>query len=212
VVAWVVKILLFGATGQTGRLLAERSVMAGHDVTAYARDPARMGFAHDRLQVVRGDVLDADAVQRAVEGHDAIMSALGTSARRPVLPEGIRHILDAMEKHRVRRIVVLSAAGAMGEPVGFLFPGLGLRFFRVVAPGVYREHREMLEEMQRRDLEWIAVRPVLLTNGSPKGHYRVATEGIPRWGFRIARADVADFMIQQLTKDEFVRKMPSIAY
>jgi len=45
-----------------------------------------------------------------------------------------------------------------------------------------------------------------------KGRYRIAIEGIPRWGFRISRADVADFMIRQLTTDEFVRKMPATAY
>ena len=69
----------------------------------------------------------------------------------------------------------------------------------------------MLETLQRRNLDWTAVRPVLLTDGPPTGRYRVVTEGIPRWGFRISRADVADFMIQQLTSDAFVRKMPAIA-
>jgi len=69
----------------------------------------------------------------------------------------------------------------------------------------------MLEELRTRALDWIAVRPVLLTNGPRTGRYRVASEGIPRGGYRISRADVADFMIHQLTSDEFVRKMPAIA-
>jgi putative NADH-flavin reductase len=208
------KILLFGATGRTGRLLAERAVWAGHDVTAYARDPARMPVAHERLRIVRGDVLDAASVHRAVAGTDAVLSALGSDARRPppVLSEGVPHILDGMERHRVRRIVVLAAAGALRERAGFFAGNVGLRLFRIVVPGVYMEQRAMLEELRRRELDWIAVRAMLLTNGPPTGRYRVAIEGIPRWGFRISRADVADFMIQQLTSDEFVRKMPSIAY
>ena len=56
------------------------------------------------------------------------------------------------------------------------------------------------------------MRAVILTNGPPKGRYRVVLEGIPRWGFLISRPDVSDFMIRQLTNDEFVRKMPAIAY
>ncbi len=207
------KIVLFGASGQTGRLLAERAVRIGHNVTAYARDPARMNLADDRLRVVRGDVFDAASVHRAIAGNDAVLSALGSDARRPppVLSEGVRHVLDGMEVHGVRRIVVLSAAGAMRERAGFFVGNVGLRVFRLFLSGVYREHRAMLEELRRRDLEWIAVRAALLTNGPPTGRYRVVTEGTPRWGFRISRADVADFMIQQLTSDEFVRNMPAIA-
>jgi len=124
----------------------------------------------------------------------------------------VRHILDAMERSRVRRIVALSAAGALGESAGFAIGNAGLRIFRMWLPEVYREHRNMLDELRRHELEWIAVRAVLLTNGAAKGRYRVAVEGIPRWGFRISRADVADFMIRQLTTDEFLRKMPATAY
>jgi len=206
-------IVIFGATGQTGRLLTERAIAAGHMVTAFARDPARMTVAHQPLRIVQGDVLDAASVDRAVAGQHAVLSALGTATRKspPVLPQGIRHLLDAMEKHGTRRIVVLSAAGALHEPAGSVFASLGLRLARAALPGVYTEHRGMLQELRTRDLDWIAVRPVLLTNGPRTGQYRVVTEGIPRGGYRVSRADVADFMIRQLTSDEFVRKMPAIA-
>lgn len=207
------KVVIFGATGQTGRLLTERAVFAGHEVTAFARDPARADLRGGSVRVVRGDVLDAASVEQAVAGQEAVLSALGTATRRspPVLPEGIRHILDAMEKHGVRRIIVVSAAGALHEPAGSLVGNLGLSLARAVIPGVYTEHRAMLEELRTRNLDWIAVRPVILTNGPWTGRYRVVFEGIPRGGYRLSRADVADFMIRQLTSDEFVRKMPAIA-
>ena len=197
------KVVLFGATGRTGRLLARQAVEEGREVTAFARDPARMGAVDARLHVVRGDVLDAPSVDRAVRGHEGVLCALGLTARRPppVLSRGIRHIFDAMEAHDVRRIVCISAAGALREDAGFSVGNVGLRLFRLLLPGVYREHGRMLEEFTRRDVDWIVVRAVLLTNGPRTGRYRVALEGIPRWGFRISRADVADFMIQQLVSD-----------
>src|SRR2546427_5112379 len=212
--ASLVNLVVFGATGETGRWIADRAVQAGHEVTAFVRDPGRLHVGHGRAKVVRGDVLDADSVDGAVAGQNAVLSALVSSARNPapVLSTGVRHILDAMERHHVRRIVALSAAGALGESAGFLFGNLGLRIFRMWLPEVYGAHRKMLEELQRRGVDWIAVRAVLLTNVPPKGRYRVAIEGIPRWGFRISRADVAEFMVRQLTRDEFVRKMPAIAY
>ncbi|HLB67067.1 MAG TPA: SDR family oxidoreductase [Thermoplasmata archaeon] len=205
--------MIFGATGRTGRLLTERAVFRGDVVTAFVRDPARLNLPSGSVRVVQGDVLDAASVDRAVAGQQAVLSALGTAPRGspPVLPEGIRHILDAMEKHGVRRIVVLSAAGALHEPTGSLLGSLGLTLARALIPGVYAEHRAMLEELRTRDLDWIAMRPVLLTNGPWTGRYRVVPEGIPRAGYRVSRADVADFMIRQLTSDEFVRMMPAIA-
>src|SRR5439155_20391826 len=118
----------------------------------------------------------------------------------------------ARERHQVRRIVAVSADGALGESAGFLFGNMRLRIFRMWLPAVYREHREMLEELKRRKLEWTAVSAVLLTNGPPKGRYRVAVDGIPRCGIRISRADVAEFMVRQLTSDEVVCKLPAIAY
>src|SRR5438309_1405081 len=207
-------VVVFGASGQTGRLLTERAVASGHMVTAFLRDPAHLNAPHDSVHVAPGDVLDSASVDRAVAGQQAVLVALGTAARRgspQVLPQGIRHILDAMERHGVRCIVVLSAAGALHEPAGSIVGSLGLILARAFLPGVYREHRAMLEELRTRNLDWIAVRPVILTNGPWTGRYRVVAEGIPRGGYRVSRADVADCMIRQLTSDEFVRKMRAIA-
>lgn len=208
------RAVVFGSTGRTGRHLAAQAIGEGHEVTAFARDPARIVLEHSRLRVVIGDVLDPLSVDRAVQGQEAVLSALGARARDPpsVLSQGIRHILDAMNRHGVARLICLSAAGALGERAGYLVGNLGLGFARLVVPGVYREHGRMLAEIQRRDVKWTVVRPVLLTDGPRTGRYRVAVEGIPRGGLRISRADVADFMIKQLTTDEYLHKMPAIGY
>jgi putative NADH-flavin reductase len=207
-------VVIFGANGQTGRLLTERAVADGHVVTAFVRDPVLLSRARDSVRFVQGDVLDPTAVDRAVAGQQAVLVALGTATLRgspQILPQGIRHILDAMERHGVRRIAVLSAAGALHERAGSLVGNVGLMLARAYLPRVYAEHRAMLEELRKRDLDWIAVRPVILTNGPYTGRYRIVVEGIPRGGYRVSRADLADFMIRQLTSDEFVRKMPAIA-
>jgi putative NADH-flavin reductase len=207
-------VVIFGANGQTGHLLMERAIADGHMVTAFVRNPAGLKVPRDSVRLVQGDVLDPTAVDRAVAGQQAVLVALGTATRREspsVLPQGIRHILDSMEKHGVRRIIVVSAAGALHEPAGSLIGTVGLMLARAYLPRVYAEHRAMLEELRKRNLDWNAVRPVILTNGPYTGRYRVVAEGIPQGGYRVSRADVADFMIRQLTSDEFVRKMPAIA-
>jgi putative NADH-flavin reductase len=207
-----VKVIIFGASGTTGRILVGRALEEGHEVTAFVRDPTRATFPRGGVRIAQGDVLDAVSVDRAIAGQEAVLSALGNDARRPppVLSQGIVHILDAMERHGAKRIVVLTAAGALRERAGFLGGTAGLRLARRMMSGLYEEHRKMLEELRRRDLDWVAVRAVILTNRPARGHYRVVLEGIPRWGAFISRADVAGFMLRQLTSNEFVRKMPAI--
>src|SRR5947199_10526975 len=102
-----------------------------------------MALGNGSVRVSQGNVLDSAAVDRAVAGQEAVLVALGTAARRgsQVLPQGIRHILDAMERHGVRRIVVLSAAGALREPAGSFIGSVGLAVAPVVFPGLFRGHR-----------------------------------------------------------------------
>src|SRR5438445_6823278 len=192
----ILKVVIFGATGQTGRLLAERAITHGHAVTVFARAAGSLSAPGGSVRVVRGDVLDAASVDHAVADQEAVLVALGTATRRgspQVLPQGIRHILDAMERHGVRRIVVLSAAGALRERAGSFIGTIGLAVARRFLPGVYREHRAMLEDLRTRNLDWIAVRPVILTNGPWTGRYLVVAEGIPRGGYPSARSEGAEF-------------------
>src|SRR5437879_13590835 len=123
-----VKVVIFGATGQTGRLLIERAGTNGHVVAAFVRHPTRVNIPDRSVRVVEGDVLDSAAVDRAVAGQEGVLVALGTATRGSpqVLPQGIRHILNAMEKHGMRGIIVISIASALHEPVGSIVGSLSL--------------------------------------------------------------------------------------
>src|SRR5688572_18093218 len=106
------KIVVFGASGQTGRLLVEQALAAGHEVTALVRDPSKLAVRHERLRVLQGDVQDAGAVAGAVAGQDAVLSALGPAGPAfTSMTLGARHILAAIEQHGVRRLVTLTGAG-----------------------------------------------------------------------------------------------------
>ena len=70
------KLLIFGATGGTGRLLVEQAIAQGHQVTAFVRNPSKLKFKHPALKIFAGNVMDASAVQLAVAGHNVVLSAL----------------------------------------------------------------------------------------------------------------------------------------
>lgn len=209
------KVLVIGATGGTGQELVRQALDRGYEVTAFVRDPAKLRIAHPQLRVVRGDVTDPSSVEDAVEGHDAVVSALGH--RRLFVPstvqtEGMRNILSAMERHGVRRLVAVTALG-LGDSVG----KLGLLSVLVVYPlilAVYFWDKGRQEQLiKESELDWIVVRPGVLTDGAKRGSYRHG-HGVGSYlGMsRIGRADLADFMLNQLTDDTYLRSAPGVEW
>ncbi|MBJ6109674.1 SDR family oxidoreductase [Hymenobacter sp. BT523] len=207
-------LLVFGATGGTGRQLVEQALTQGHTVTAFARNPAKLAVQHPRLRVVPGDVLDAAAVQAAVAGHDAVLSALGAPAghKAPVRSAGTRHILEAMAQAGVRRFVCLTTLG-MGDSR----PALPFAYKYLIVPLFLRSAfaDSEIQEAYIRDsgVEWTIARPATLTNGPHTGQYRhgfPATE--PGLKIKISRADVADFMLRQLREPIYLRQAASLSY
>ena len=207
-------LVIFGASGRTGRHLIEQALEQGHAVTAFARTPSKIKTNHTKLRIVQGNVLDPIAVEQAVEGHDVVLCALGRNRGEPTtaLAEGTRNIIQAMERHSVRRILCVSAAGFMGERADFLIGKILFWYFGRYLTRLFDTMKRQYQELEKSSLEWVAVRPILLDEGPRKGNYRVVTDGIPSKGYRINTGDVAEFMLRQLVSNEYVRKAPAIAY
>jgi putative NADH-flavin reductase len=200
-----VKLIVFGATGGTGQCLVEQALAAGHEVTVFSRKGGQMS----RARVVGGDVLDRASVAEAVTGHDAVLSALGTRPWRhqDVCSGGIAAILSAMKVAGVKRVIAMSSQGVGDSKLGGI-TGLGAS---LLLQKSFRDKHAMEVMLADSDREWIAVRPGILTNGKPRGAWRTDVDGELRSG-KIARADVAAFMLQQLASDDWLRKRPVIVW
>jgi len=194
------KLIVFGATGGTGRALLEQGAAAGHEMTAFARKTFETN-----ARVITGDVLDPAAVADAVRGHDVVLSCLGTRPWRHVdiCSKGIATIVPAMQAAGVKRIIAMSSIG-VGKPKAGLVVRIG---GAILLRKAFRDKLAMEQALEQTDLDWIVVRPGFLTDGKPKGKWRVADDGSLKGGV-ITRADTAAFMLQQLTSDEWLRKRP----
>lgn len=208
-------IIIFGASRGVGRCLVERALAHGHHVTAAARNPGTLSITHERLRILPCDVLDAVAVSRAIAGQDVVFCTLGADSRRgptTLYSAGAHNIVQGMEAHQVRRLIFLSNFGVLGETAQDM-QGIMLMFLaKLVLRHTLADHRRALEEIQRHAPEWIVVRPLPLTDGAWTGHYQVAVDGLPARGTSIARTDVADFMVRQVTGNDYLYKVPAIAY
>ncbi len=206
------RLLVFGATGGTGRALLDQGLAQGNEVTAFVRNPAALA-ARAGLTIVAGDVTDAAAVSRAVAGQEAVLSALGPrGGGYGVLPGGVQNIVTAMRQAGVRRLIHVSSFG-----VGDSLAQMGWAARQIVVPLFLRKalDEKAIEEgiIRASDLDWVIARPGGLEDGPRTGVYRCITDPRAKVGQpRIARADVADFMLQNLVDERFVRRAVGLTY
>lgn len=193
------KIVIFGANGQTGRLLTRRVLDAGHDAVAVTRRPDEFPFADPRLTVAGADVRDASSLVDVVDGADAVLSTLGVPfSRKPIdtYSVGVRNIVTAMQKASVRRLVVVSSTGAYHYP-GRRNTPLSLRLFepiitRTIGKSTYDDQRRMEDIVRNSGLDWTIVRPSGLFDLPYLTDY-FAGEIDPVGGYT-SRLDLADYM------------------
>lgn len=207
------KLTIFGATGKVGRPLVEQALAAGHDVTAFVRSPAKLGLTQARLTVVQGDAADPVAVEKAVAGAEAVLSALGHVKGSPpdIQTTATRHILAAMKKYGVRRLVSLTGAGVrdpLDQPqfIDKFVTFLLATFSAAVLADAIR-HTEVIKASE---VDWVIVRAPRIVEGAHTGKYRVGMVGVGT-GTSISRADVADFMLTQASDTAHLRTMPAIS-
>jgi putative NADH-flavin reductase len=203
------KVLVVGATGATGIELVQQAAAAGHEVTALARDPAKVP-ERSGVRAVQGDVLEPATLVPAVAGQDAVLNVIGARKDSPadIRTVGMRHLVAAMKEQGVGRLVAISSFGA-GDSHG---QG-GFMYSKVIAPlflkKIIADQDGSEEVVKASGLEWTIVRPTRLTDGPGTGKWDVIATG-GGMGAKIARADVAAFMLQALGDATYVGKAPGI--
>ncbi|WP_027054678.1 NAD(P)-dependent oxidoreductase [Mesorhizobium erdmanii] len=209
------KILVLGATGATGRLIVAKAIAEGHHVVALVRSKAKAAADLTGVELVEGDARDAAALTRAIAGCDAVVSSLGTamSPFREVtlLSTATRALVGIMERQNIRRLVCITGLGA-GDSRGHG----GFFFDRLVLPlllrKVYEDKNRQEDAIRGSTLDWTIVRPTVLNDKPARGRIKALTDLSGVHGGTIARADVADFVVQQLTADTWLRKTPLITW
>jgi len=209
------KLLIIGGTGGTGKELIRQALEQGHHLTALVRNPKKVKIVHPNLVLIKGNVLDPDQVQKAVEGQDAVLSALGHKKfiiKTTILSEGTKNIIDAMQKQNVRRFICITSLGINDSRFK-----LGLYYTLFVIPLIvffYFLDKAKQERLIRESkLIWTIVRPGQFTNGKKRGVYKhgpnVGSYIITKM---ISRADVAHFMLSQLNDVTYQCKAVGVTY
>lgn len=206
-------LTVFGATGRTGRRVVERALEAGHEVIAFTRDRAKAPWSHERLRVVEGDARNPDDVDRAVHGADVVVSVLAPWENKPGYPitSATANIVRSMREQGVSRLIASTGAGVtfpQDEPkilnrvIGWMV--------RTFSTHVYHDMKGTAEQVVNSDLEWTLVRVPVLTEHAPKGEIRVGYVGRGT-GTRIARGDLANFILNLVESEKHLHDVPVIS-
>ncbi len=205
-------VLVLGATGATGVEIVNRALEAGHSVTAFVRSPEKLlkRFG-DRIEVMKGNLMDSAELKLAIRGHDAVLSGFGPrvpvqKGDRDLVTRFTSALTNAMRDSGVRRVVVESVAFLFKDsllPPAYL---LGRVFF----PSIVSDWEAAESVLQASALEWTIVRPPRLTDKPRNGNYRFREGHLPKFAFSISRADVADFMVRSLENGVYVRKIVGV--
>lgn len=206
------KVAIFGATGSVGREAVKQALELGHEVTALVRDPSKVQITNDKLTLIQGDVLDPASVEKAVQGQDALLCILGAGRKGTIRSEGTKNIIRAMEKAGVRRLICQSSLG-VGDSRGNLNFWWKYVMFGLLLRPAYADHVRQEEFVKQSDLDWTIIRPAAFTDGPRTGEYRHGFSADEKAAtLKISRADVADFLLKQLTDDTYLRKTPGLSY
>lgn len=207
------KLAVFGGTGRAGRPLLEQALAAGHAVTALARDPAQVDLTHDQLRLVTGDARQYDPVAAAIAGAEAVISLLGPRDNGPerAVTQATQNILAAMRAQGVRRLVISAGAG-VGDPNDRpgAFHHVITLLLKLMARNVLEDMVQVVDLVRASEVDWTIVRVPMLTEGPRTGQVRVGYVGAGT-GPRLARADLADFMLKLAANGGHLREAPVIS-
>jgi putative NADH-flavin reductase len=204
----IMRLFVLGGSGGIGRQMIDQAIKRGDQVTAFVRSPEKLGPQREGLTTRRGDPRNAAELAEALPGHDAVLSMLGPPGPGPttIMREGARSTVAAMQAVGMRRLLVVSAA--------VLFDGAGIivgLMRRTLLRNIAQDSAEMERIVMTSGMDWTIARPPRLTNGPLTRRYKVEDGRMPRGKWIVSRADVADFLLDELHQGKYMHKIVGMA-
>lgn len=210
-------VVILGATGFLGRKTLELALKQEYQVTVLVRDKSRLTISHPRLNIVEGQVLNREDVDRVMMRQDAVLQVLGYNGKGDGKPtsfttDATRVIMDSMQTHGVSRLIVMSVVGA-GNSIAFYPKLLSRVVFPVFMPWllhIINDKNAMEQLVMERNLAWTIVRATTLKDEAPRTQPRVSLDGVGM-KYSVSVEAVARFLVDQLEDETFVKQAPTIS-
>ncbi|HFB2048277.1 MAG: SDR family oxidoreductase [Hyphomicrobiaceae bacterium] len=208
------KLLIIGASRGIGLETVRAALAANYSVRAFARNISKITLAHENLEKVSGDALNADHIKRALEGIDVVIQTLGVSVNLQMVTGPInlfsnatRVLVSNMERAKMKRLIAVTGFGS-GHDGRRLIPPLQRIGFEIFLGRVYSDKNIQENLIKASSLDWTIVRPGILTSGKTTGDYYILVKPENWRNGLISRADVADFIVKQIDNPTHIKQTP----
>lgn len=207
------KIIVFGATGGTGRELVKQALENDYLVTAFVRSPEKMKIENSNLTILKGDVLNYDQVAEAIENQDIVFCNLGMPAsdKSTLRTDGTTNIVKAMKAKNVNRFICQTSLG-FGDSKEVLPWHMKYLIVPFILKNAFKDHALQEKVIEASDLEWTIVRPGNMTNGEMTGEYKHGFEATEKIKLKISRNDVSHFMLNQIDNNQYLHQKVGVSY
>lgn len=213
------KILLFGATGRTGKIILQKAVKDGHEVTAIVRDKSKLNGVS--AEIIEGTPYNKDTILKAIEGCDAVISTLNVSrtsdspwaklrSPKDLISRSVQNAIEGMQKNNVKRIIVLSTLGA-GDSKDKMPKLFNLFISLTNLKYAFRDHTRQEEILEQSDREWTVIRLPVLTADEGENEVLVNMGDGTRLNRNVNRETVARFILNILNEEKYFRRKIAIS-
>lgn len=211
------KLLIIGATGGTGQYVVKQALALGHNITAFVRNPNNFKISHAKLKVIQGDVMVLSSLQTAMQNQEAVICCLGAPALKAgkLRSVGTENIIKAMNENGVSRLICQSSLGFGDSAIMLNNASFFIKYFIVpfILRKTYEEHHLQESLIKKSNLNWTIIRPATMDNGPFTGIYKHGFSYTDTsLKLKISKADVADFLVTQLTSTTYQGKITDISY
>lgn len=204
------QLTVFGASGKVGSLVVKIALRRGYKVVAFIHSNNPFDEVGN-FSIIQGEISDKQAVNKAIEGSNAVISALGSwgTKEKNILTAGMKTIIPAMESAKISRLITLTGSGAMWSmDNSSFFDKSAHKLLGIVAPKILKDGEEHLRILEASDLDWTCVRSPVM-NKSISTDYKL--DYIPPLLIaQVSRSTVAKCLIDQIKNSNYLRKAPHI--
>jgi nucleoside-diphosphate-sugar epimerase len=200
-------ITIFGGTGATGLLLIEKALRSGHSVTVFARTPSKISIKNDNLRIVKGELTEPEKIE--------VISVLGPAQKTKelVIADGIKNIVETMKKNDVKRLIATATPSFKDNNDKFQFGfAFGVFMVKTLIKNSYNNIVLTGKYISESGLDWTIVRLPMLNDKPASGKINAGYTGDGTVSlFSLSRADLADFLLQQLSDKKWLHQSPVIS-
>lgn len=207
------RVVVFGSTGKTGLLVIQEALKKGYEVVAYARKPEKITLSHPQLSVVSGELDAIDAMKGALNGADAVISLLGSSAtvKDTSLSDGVKNLVVAMEAMGVRKLVQVTTTISSDPKDRFhLKLNFMVSMIKVLSPKTYSEIQRLSDTVKESSLDWTLIRVPFLNDNEEISAVQVGYRGDKHLSTSLSRVQLAAFMVEVLSTENYTKQSPFV--